>query len=166
MQNEEEQEEKGGDGEEIHSFAIFTIARRLPFQIALRIPFTKHYLNIGHHTLETLRKRVQRNPKDADARITLAAHLLSQDPMTVEHAEEAARELIVSLTLLPTKADHENYEPQTYAMVHLFLGNALLKMGNLSEAREHWQQTIELDPVRPPWGLSGEATELLRKHPE
>ena len=42
-------------------------------------------------------------------------------------------------------------------MVHQFLGDALLELGEVAEARKHWQHAVDLDPVRPPFGFSGPA---------
>jgi tetratricopeptide (TPR) repeat protein len=166
MQNDEEPEGTESEMCEMTpSFAIFMIARRLPFEIRLRIPFSKNFLLIGHHTVRTLRKRVEREPQAADLRITLAAELISHEPVTVENAEEAVREFRKALNLLPPIVEGEPGMRVRYAMVHKFLGDALLIAGDLSEARKHWKQTVELDPIRHPYSISSQALEQLQNHP-
>jgi tetratricopeptide (TPR) repeat protein len=152
--------EQGG----IITYSSICLFRSLPFQFVVPIPFSRTSLRFGHQTLKSLRRKVQLDPDEADAHITLAAHLLSENPMTPSLAEEAARELRVALALLPTDPADPGYEDQKLAMVHDFLGDAYLELDRLEDARRHWRKAIKLDPVEPPWGFSGRAAEQLRKH--
>ncbi len=152
------------DQGKITAYSFICLFHSLPFRFVVPIPFSRSSLEFGHQTLKSLRRKVQRDPDDADAHVTLAAHLLSEIQLTPSLAEEAARELRAALALLPSDPAHPGYEDQTLAMVHDFLGDAYLELGRLYHARRHWKKTIKLDPVSPPWGFSGKAAEQLAKH--
>lgn len=154
-------EERG----EVVGYGFISLFPSLPFRFWIPIPFTRCSLEFGGRNLNAHRRAVHRRPMDADAHISLAALLLSQEPVTRECAFEAADELRTALSLLPTDPRSEEYDSQEHAMVHLFLGDALFELGGEAEARDHWQRAIELDPVQPPLGSSGQAVERLRKHP-
>ena len=146
------------------SFFILQLAPSLPFRVSFPVPFSRHRIQIGKDSLERLRWRTRLSPEDADAHITLAAHLISEEPVLPVHAEEAARHLQTALGLMPPDEDLGD-KAQTKAMTHSFLGDALLVLGKRSEARHHWERTVALDPVTPPHGFSGPAQERLDKYP-
>lgn len=158
----EEEEEDG-----IESFTISTllIGFQLPFQFTIKIPGSNNYIQLGTDSLKRLRKRVLRNPNNASAHITLAASLLSQEPQFPSQLEEAVQALRVALELLPAIDQRSDVDVQEHAMVHKFLGDALIALGQRTEARKHWLLAVVLDPVRPPWGFSGPAQEMLDKYP-
>jgi hypothetical protein len=54
---------------------------------------------------------------------------------------------------------------QRRAMVHTFLGDALLALGDILGAREQWKTAITLDPVSPPYGMAGIAEDRLSRYP-
>ncbi len=150
-----------------HSFIIIQLAPSLPFQISLPLPFSRHRLQIGKDSLRRLRRRTRLRPEDADARVTLAAHLLSENPVLPVHAEEAAQQLQAALGLMPPDEQLGDlaHPAQGKAMAHAFLGDALVLLGRRSEARRHWERAVALDPVAPPHGFSGPAQEMLNKYP-
>jgi len=154
------------DGQDTYSFGIVRVAPSLPFALTFRFPFTRHYVQLGKDSLSRLRKQVRRNPDDPAAHITLAAHLMSESQVLPNHAEEAVEELRTALRLLPADDAVDEENAQQNAMVHKFLGDALIVLGQRAEARKHWQSTVALDPVRPPYGFSGPAQEALDQHPE
>jgi tetratricopeptide (TPR) repeat protein len=137
----------------------------LPFELSLPIPFARFSIDVGGRNLKTKRSLVLSQPTNADAHISLAALLLSQEPVTQDHAREARSELETALRLLPQDSNSADYRAQELAMVHDFLGDALLALNQVPEAREHWQIALDTDPVRPPFGFSGMAQDKLEKHP-
>jgi tetratricopeptide (TPR) repeat protein len=152
------------DEDEIGSFTVTQLAPRLPFQVSFRLPFSRNRVNIGCDSLEQFRRRTPLNSEDADAHITLAAHLLSEQPVLPGQAGEAVAHLAVALVLMPPDDEIGN-EAQRKAMVHQFLGDAWIIMGQRAEARSHWEQAVALDPVAPPYGFTGRAQEMLTKYP-
>lgn len=146
-----------------HSF--ISLFPSLPFEVCIPIPFTRMSIQFGGRNLMSCRKKVLRHPTNAQSHISLAALLLSQEPMTREYAQEAKDELLTALQLLPKDTTSKDYYVQERAMVHKFLGDALLELEEVEEARIHWKYALELDPVRPPFGFSGPALEQLEKHP-
>ena len=97
---------------------------------------------------------------------SLGAQLLSQVPLGRDHAQEAARALRRSLELMPEDDEIGADRAQWAAMVHKFLGDALNVLGQRLEARTHWSRAVALDPVRPPYGIAGEAERMLEQYPE
>jgi hypothetical protein len=167
----EDFESDDGDGATTIVIRTICVAPRLPFKINIRLPFSKDYLQIGQHTLASLRRRVKKHPDNADAYVTLGAHLLSQQPVLPSHADEAVIALETALRLLASKpfsGDTADIacEQQQLAMVHKFLGDALIHLERRHEAREHWEAAIALDPVSPPYGFSGPAQKMLDQYPE
>jgi len=152
------------DGCDSFSFSVLQLAPSIPVQFTARLPFSWNRINIGKDGLGRLRKQVDNKPNDAQAHITLAAHLLSEQPLLPVHASEAADNLRLALQLMPPD-EERNDKVQHKAMVHKFLGDALIVVGERVQAREHWEQAIDLDPVRPPYGFSGPAQEMLNKYP-
>ncbi len=157
-------ESGSGDEGEIGSLTITQLVPRLPFQVSFRLPFSRNRVTLGQDSLERLRRRTLLHPEDADAHITLAAHLLSEQPVLLGQAGEAVKHLTIALIFMPPDEEIGD-EAQREAMAHLFLGNAWIIMGQRAEARSHWEHTIALDPVAPPYGFSGRAQEMLDKHP-
>ena len=150
-----------------YSFHIIQLAPIIPFQISLSLPFSRHRIQLGKDSLGRLRKRTRLSPDDAVAHITLAAHLLSKNPVLSVHAEEAAQQLQIALGLMPPDEGigDQAHLVQGKAMTHKFLGDAFHILGRRSEARHHWERAVALDPVAPPHGFSGPAQEMLNKHP-
>ena len=146
------------------SFSILQLAPNIPFGISFQIPFSRNRVSIGKDSLGRLRKRSRLDPGNPDAHITLAAHLLSEEPVLPASATEAAGHLQVALALMPPH-DELGDESQWKAMIHKFLGDALNILGERTEARHHWERAISLDPVSPPHGIAGEAQKMLNKYP-
>lgn len=135
----------------------------LPVQIGFRVPFSQTHVRIGQDSLGRLRKQA-RLRQDANARLTLAAHLLSQEPVSPVHAKEAAEQARFALGLMPPDEEIGD-KAQWKAMTHKLLGDALIVLGERAKARYHWRRAVALDPVRPPYGFSGPAQEMLKKYP-
>lgn len=146
-------------------FTITQLASSIPFQISFRLPFSQNRINIGKDSFERLRKRTRLNPDDSEAHITLAARLLSEERILPVHAEEAADHLGKALGLMPSDEEIGD-KAQWKAMTHKFLGDALIVLERRSEARHHWKRAVALDPVAPPYGISGPAQEMLNKYPQ
>ncbi len=131
---------------------------------SFRVPFSRDRINIGKDSLGRMRKRTCLHPEDGNAHITLAAHLLSEEPLLPIHAEEAAEQLRIALGMMPPDEELGD-KVQWKAMTHKFLGDALIVLGERMEARHHWERAVALDPARPPHGFSGPAQESLNKYP-
>ncbi len=159
-------EANGDDKDRSSTISFFNVqvAPSIPVQISFKIPFTRNWITVGKESAGRLRKRVQHKPEDAQAHITLAAYLLSEQPLLPEQASEAAKHLRTALKLMPT-GEEIGGRVQWKAMAHKFLGDALLVLGERMQAREHWERAIVLDPAPPPHGFSGLAQELLNKYP-
>ena len=158
------------DDAETFSCSVIQLAPTLPFQISFQVPFSRNRVNIGIESFERLRKRTLLKPDDVDAHITLAAHLLSPhpfspSPVSLPHAAEAAKHLVTALSMMPSDEEVGD-KAQWKAMAHDFLGDALIILGQRSEARGHWERAIVLDPVAPPDGISGRALDMLNKYPQ
>ena len=150
---------------DLHCYAtILQFWSSLPVQIGFRVPFSQTHIHIGRDSFGRLRKRTRLHPEDADAHVTLAAHLLSEKPLLAVHAEEAAEQLYAALGLMPSDEEIGD-KVQWKAMTHKFLGDALIVLGRRAEARDHWTRAVVLDPARPPYGFSGPALEMLNEYP-
>ncbi len=153
------------DEEGLSSYSVVHLPLGLPFEIALRLPFSRNRVIFGKNSLSRLRRRTPLSSEDADAHITLAACLLSEQPVLPSAAGEAVAHLTIALILMPSDEEIGD-DAQQKAMVHQFLGDAWIAMGQRAEARSHWEHAIALDPVAPPYGLSGRAQEMLDKYPQ
>lgn len=143
------------------SYTVVHLAPRLPVQFSLRLPFSRDRIIVGQDSFGRLRGRVQRRPEDTQARITLAARLLSEQSLRPAHASEAAAHLRIALEQMLPHAKNEQRDQQK-AMVCTFLGEALLLLGEQAQARTYWAQAVALDP--PPGAFSRLAQEKLDQY--
>ncbi len=142
-------------------YSVLHLAPSLPVQFSLRLPFSRNRVLVGQDSFGRLRGRVQRRPEDTQARITLAARLLSEQPLRPAHASEAAEHLRIALEQMPSGAEGEQQDQQK-AMVCTFLGDSLIVLGEQAQARTYWAQAITLDP--PPGAFSSAAQEKLDQY--
>lgn len=156
-------DEEAVDQGHIYARMIY-LAPSISFQVSFHIPFSIIHIIVGKNSFERLRKQVLCHSEDADAHITLAAHLLSEKPLLPALAREAAEQSRMALRLMPSDEEIGD-KAQRKAMVHAFLGDALIVLGERQEAHENWNRAIALDPVSPPYGISGLAQEMLNKYP-
>ena len=150
--------------ERTFSFSVVHLPLGLPFEITVRIPFTRNRVIFGKNSLALLRRRAALSPDDQNAQITFAAHLLSEEPVSPAHAAEAVKHLTLALGLMPPDEESE-VNAQQKAMIHAFLGDAWIVLDQREEAHRHWNLAIALDPVAPPNGFSGWAQGMIGKYP-
>ncbi len=147
----------------VRSYTI-QLAPRFPVALALRIPFSRHWIQFGRDSLDRLRRRVQRNPADANTHITLATRLLSERPLQPSYAGQAARALRMALDLLAAGGEMSGGRAYQSAMVHKLLGDALLALGQRVQAREQWRLAVAQDPAGPPYGWGVPAQQMLDRY--
>ena len=152
------------DEERTFSRSVIHLPLGLPFEITLRLPFSQNRIVFGKNSLDRLRRQVASNPSAVDAHVTLAAQLLSEEPVLPLHAAEAIKHLSIALHLMPPDAEDDS-SLQQKAMVHDFLGDAWIAAGRREDAHRHWELAIALDPVAPPDGFAGRAQQMLEKYP-
>ncbi len=101
------------------SYSVLHIAPSLPVQFSLRLSFSRNRVLVGQNSFE--------------------------QPLRLVHASEAAEHLRAVLEQMPPLAEGEVRDQQK-AMVCAFLGDALIALGEQTEARVFWAQAIALDP--------------------
>lgn len=144
-----------------HCHDRVTFFESLPIEVCFTVPFTSLSIHIGGSNLGSRRKKAQMNPNDAAYHLDFAAFLLSRVPIKPERAKEAKDEACIALELLPSEDILLDGDGQMRALAHLILGDALCECGELDAAATNWRRAVELDPVKPPFGVSGIAAERL-----
>jgi hypothetical protein len=163
---EEDRDEAGGGTVYWRTKGASHIAPWLPLGFGFKLPFSRHYILIGHVPLERFRKRARQRPDDGTAHLVLGSQLLARSPARPEAAREAVDALLTALRRLPAEVESNPDAAHWLPIAHFLMGDALNVLGRRAEAREHWQKAAALAPVPSRYGIADGARARLEENPD